>query len=74
MEILELLSSMPGFGEFGYFFVKMLCFKEGMMPSNGTVVTILPKENYIVRWDLPYGNSITVSPAVLKRWSHTNNE
>eukprot|EP00978_Attheya_sp_CCMP212_P035048 scaffold150431_cov65-Attheya_sp.AAC.2 len=40
--------------------------KEGMRPFNGTVMTVLPKKQYIVLWDPPDGKSETVSHTVLK--------
>jgi hypothetical protein len=73
VETLKALSAMPGFGEVGYCFVKMFCCKEGMRPFNGTVMTVLPKKKYIMRWDPPDGKSETVSHAVLKRCSLTRN-
>eukprot|EP00978_Attheya_sp_CCMP212_P013522 scaffold33978_cov63-Attheya_sp.AAC.1 len=73
VEMLEVLSAMPGFGEVGYRFVKMFRCKEGMRPFNGTVTTVLPKKKYIVRWDPPDGKSETLSHAVLKRLSLTMN-
>ena len=36
-------------------------------------MTILPKENYIVRWEPTNGESIAVSRAVMKQWYLTNN-
>ena len=74
VEILDFFSTMPGFGEVGYIFVDMICCKQSIRPLNETVVTMLPKENYIVRQDPPDGDSITVSRAVMKRWSLKNNK